>query len=308
MQLTGFLYLFLATFSSALMAIFLKAFQSDTDNRYGILVGNYITCLVLALVVMPDRSLLLHPQPATLVCGLVCGVLFVACLIVMQSSIRANGAILTSAFGKLGLLIPLAAGILVLHETPTPIQWVGIVLVIAAILMINRQEDNQGNASRSAGDTATDDNSANVSASRSTRGLLLLLLVLLISGFADGMAKVFEQVGERSQDTLYIFIVFLVAGLFAFALMILETKKTGRKVSRNNLLAGITVGIPNYFSSLLLLKTLAKLPAFITYPAFSTGAILIVTLVSTVAFKEKPGKAQILGLGMILVALILLNI
>ena len=63
--------------------------------------------------------------------------------------------------------------------------------------------------------------------------------------------------------------------------------------------AGIAVGIPNYYSSFLLLLALVALPAIIVYPINSTGSILIVMAVE---------KRQWLGILMVLAAMVLLNI
>ena len=74
------------------------------------------------------------------------------------------------------------------------------------------------------------------------------------------------------------------------------------------LAAGVAVGVPNYFSSVLLLRALEKLPAFLVYPVFSAGTIVLVLLLSALLFREKPGKKQLLGLLFILAALVLLNL
>ncbi|WP_353848426.1 hypothetical protein [Clostridium sp.] len=57
----------------------------------------------------------------------------------MQKCIRENGAVLSSAFMKLGIVIPVTASILFLGEIPTLFQLVGIVLVIVAIWVINSE-------------------------------------------------------------------------------------------------------------------------------------------------------------------------
>ena len=122
------------------------------------------------------------------------------------------------------------------------------------------------------------------------------------------MAKIFEQVGSRSQDDLYIFFVFVIAGLLTTFLLLKEYKHSGKTVRMKDFLAGFLVGVPNYFSSSLLLKTLAYIPAFLAYTVFATGTILTVTLISVLLLKEKLGRPQIIGLFMITAALILLNI
>ena len=296
MNLSGPFTLILAMLFSALMAIFLKAFPSGKNNRYSILVGNYITCILLAFFLLPDKGVIYSPERMTLLCGTISGVLFVASLVVMQASIGKNGAILTAAFGKLGLLVPLTFSILLLHERPSLLQWIGIALVFLALWFINQAANDMMNGERQ------------VKKAAAKSGLVLLLIVLLVSGVTDGMAKVFEHLGSRSQDDLYILIVFVVAGVLATILLVQEYRLRDKKIKLKDFVAGFAVGVPNYFSSILLLKALTKLPAFIVYPAFSTGTILIITLVSTIVFKEKPGRKQVIGLVIILAALLLLNL
>ena len=284
MQLNSELSLLLAIISSASMAIILKLFQSGNGNRYAIILGNYLTCILIAFLLLPDKSAILHTQKPTLVCGCIGGVLFVAGLVGVQSSIQRNGAILTSAFSRLGLLVPLLMSILFLGEKPGILQLAGILLVLAAMLLISGKADT-----------------------KRTAAPLLLIAVLLACGSADAMAKLFEQIGAREQDLLYFLYVFLTAGILTLLLLIHESVKNRTKVLPLNLLAGIVVGIPNYFSSMLLLKALIRLPAFIVYPSFSTGSILLVTMVSVLLFRERPGRRQWIGLAMILAALVLLN-
>ena len=280
--------LLLAIFSSASVAIVLKCFRNQRGNRFGIILGNYLTSILVSLVLMPDRSAIFSGSGVTLLCGALGGVLFVAGLVSMQSSVTANGATLTAAFAKLGLLVPLALSILWFRERPGLWQIGGIVLALASVVVIN---SGKRGADGDAG-------------SGTAPSLALLLLTLLACGGSDGMAKVFEQVGRRSEDTLYFFFVFLTAAVLA----VMEYRRTGKRILLPELAAGVAVGIPNYFSSYLLLKALVSLPAFLVYPVFSTGTILLVMAVSAVFFRERPGRRQLAGLGLILAALVLLNI
>ena len=282
--------LLLAILSSASVAIVLKCFRAQRGNRFGIILGNYLTCILVSLALMPDRALVLSGSGVTLLCGALGGCLFVAGLVSMQSSVSANGATLTAAFAKLGLLVSLALSILWFGERPGLWQIGGIVLALASVVVINSGKDNQA-----AGESAVP-------------SLCLLLLTLLACGGSDGMAKVFEQVGQRSEDTLYFFFVFLVAALLSAVLAVIEYRKTGKKILLPELAAGVAVGIPNYFSSYLLLKALVSLPAFLVYPVFSTGTILLVMAVSAIFFRERPGRRQLAGLVLVLAALVLLNI
>ncbi len=285
MELSGGMTLLLAILSSASMAVVLKLFQKDSGNRFAIIIGNYVTCVVLAFLLLPSKDVILHPDPVTVVLGLAGGILFVAGLVSMQSSIAANGAILTSAFSRLGLLVPLLLSILIYSERPGGFQLAGLALVFAAIWLVSGERKTQ-----------------------SENSPMLLLVVLLSCGGADAMAKIFEHAGRREQDNLYFLYVFAMAALLTLFLLIREYRLTGKRVLPGDLLAGIAVGIPNYFSSMLLLKALVHLPAFIVYPCFSTGAILMVTLAGILLFGEHLAKRQWAGLGMIAAALVLLNL
>ena len=57
-----------------------------------------------------------------------------------------------------------------------------------------------------------------------------------------------------------------------------------------------------------MLKALNSVPAVIAFPTFSVSAVVIVTLAGLLVFKEKLSKKQWISLGIILVALIMLNI
>lgn len=278
-------YLVLAMFGSAAISLVLRAFGEQGGNRYGIILGNYITCVLVGLLMLPEPAQLLHGSPAALVCGVIGGVFFVANLVGMQSSIRVNGAALSAAFAKLGLVVSLGVS-LFFGERPGPAQFVGLVLVFAALALIHG-EKTEGASERSFG---------------------LLLLVLLTGGFADAINKIFEEFGGTDEGALFFFWLFLTAALLTSVLAFAEYRRRGKKLVRRDLAAGVLVGVPNYFSSYWLLRALFTLPALVVYPAASTGTILIVTALSALLFHEKPGKRRMLGLALILAALVLLNL
>ena len=285
-------YLILATCSSAVMAVVLRIFQNSKGNRYGIILGNYLICVLISLISLPDRSLVFRGSFVTILCGLIGGFFFVAGLVTMQSSTRLNGATLTTVFARMGLVISLAISIFVFGEKPSFPQIVGVVLILAALVMINGPADEQT-------ETALETGKAHTGA---------LILTMLANGGGSSMSKIFEQVGTRDQDELYFLFVFFTAAVLTAGLLILERKKTGKALLWKEMAAGIAVGIPNYYSSFLLLLALVALPAIIVYPINSTGSILIVMAVDALIFHQKYSKRQWLGILLVLVAMVLLNL
>ena len=285
-------YLILATCSSAVMAIVLRIFQNSKGNRYGIILGNYLFCILISWISLPDRSLVLDGSPVTILCGILGGALFVAGLVTMQTSTRLNGATLTTVFSRMGLVISLAVSIFVFGEIPSSVQIAGVILVLMALVMINGPGDEKSEGAARTGKVHTG----------------ALILTMLAGGGGSTMSKIFEQVGSRSQDELFFFYIFCTAAVLTACLFILEWKKTGKTLLWSEMAAGIAVGIPNYYSSFLLLLALVALPAIIVYPINSTGSILIVMAVDALIFHQKYTKRQWLGILMVLAAMVLLNI
>ena len=285
MQISGLLFLILAIVSSASMTLALKLFQAGNNNRYAILLGNYITCILIGFILLRDKTSVFHGEPAARICGLLGGILFVVSLVLMQRSIEINGAVLTSAFSRLGLVVPLVISILFLGEHPRAVQIAGLAVVLAAMWVINGRREEGTDSSP-----------------------VILIFVLLGGGLADGMAKIFSHFGSGTQDDLYIFYVFCTAGFLTVFLLLKEYKSSGKTGRLRDYMAGIAVGIPNYFSSLFLLKSLDAVPAFIAYTVFSTGTLLTVTAVSVLCLKERLTRYQAVGIIMIIAALVFLNI
>ena len=287
----GMIYLAFAILSSSCMAIALKIFHTQQGNRYGIILGNYIICIFLSWFMLPDHSLVFHWNKETLLCGILGGFFFVLGLVLIQRSIEKNGAILSTAFSKLGIMIPTLLSVLIFGERPSVRQTVGIMLAATALIYIYSR----------------DEGSETLPQVRSFSPILLIL-VMLGNGGGDFLAKIFERIGDRSQDTLYFFILFVTAALLTAILILHEYQKTGKKVLLRDFLAGGFVGIPNYFSSIFLLAALVKLPAVMVYPGFSIGTILLVAMFSSAVLHERLTKRSKAGLLMIMIALILLNL
>ena len=280
-------YLLLAILSSAAMALLLRLFGEPKGNRYGLIFGNYLACSLIALLMKPGGVRLLSCSRSTLLFGLAGGLLFFAGFRCTQASIRTNGVTLSTAFSKLGLLVTLGVSFFLFGEQPTLMQWLGIALVLIAIVLIHGLR----------GDTA-----------HAPSSFPLLLLTLLAVGSADSMVKVFEGFGTAGEDTLFFLWLFFTACLLTGLLVLFERRRSGQRLSLRDMAGGALVAIPNYYCSYFLLFALQRLPAFLVYTAFSTGTILLVMLLGMLFFHERIAKRQLGGVGVILAALVLLNL
>lgn len=277
------LYLLLAIVSSALIAVIMRFSSGRVKANLSMLAANYVTCLVLAAAYAGFQIFPVNAEgfSGALGMGAVNGVLYLLGFVLLQYNTRKSGVVLSSVFMKLGLLVPMVLSILLFAEIPTPLQWVGFVLAVGAIILINYEK----------GTTLSG-------------GKLLLVLMLLAGGSGDAMSKVFEVYGSGALSDQFLFYTFAGALIFCCVLVI----RNRERPDRNAVLFGVLVGVPNFFSAKFLLMALKSLPAVIVYPTFSVATILAVTMTGVCLFKERLRTRQWVALAIILTALVLLNI
>lgn len=277
------LYLLLAIICSALISVLMRLSTDKIKGNVSMLAVNYLMCLVLAAVYTGGSGAAVGTDglAGAIGMGAVNGVLYLLGFVLLQFNIKKNGVVLSSVFMKLGLLVPMAVSVCFFGELPALWQIVGFCLAVAAIVLINTgPEKTEG---------------------RRKAGLLLLLLV---SGGADAMSKVFEELGAAWWSEHFLLVTFATALLLCIGLTVRKRERPGKW----ELMFGLLIGIPNYFSARFLLRALEHVAAVIAYPTYSVATILTVTVAGLCLFKERLGKRQWAAVAVILAALILLNI
>lgn len=277
------LYLILAIASSALVSIFIRLSENYVKNNISMLCMNYMMCLMLAVgYTGMDKVFETGEGFGTAIgLGVVNGILFLASFVLLQINVRRNGVVLSATFMKLGVLVPTLLSVIAFREKPEVQQVIGFLVALLAIVLINF-EKGQGEAGFKIG----------------------LILLLLGGGSGDAMAKIYDEVGPAQFEEQFLCFTFASALVLCVILAI----KKQQKLTKTDILFGLLVGIPNYFSARFLLKAVGEVPAVVAYPTYSVATIVVISLVGMLCFKEKITKRQQVAIGIILVALVLLNI
>jgi len=277
------IYLLLAILSSAMVSVIMRLSTDKVTGNVSMLAMNYLMCMGVAAA-YTGVGKLFNPGAGvgqTLVMGGFNGLLYLLGFVLLQVNVKKNGVVLSATFMKLGLLVPMVMSVCLFGERPGLVQVIGFLIAVAAIVLINFEQDN--------------------SAMEFRIGLILLLLA---GGGGDAMSKVFEELGNPEQASHFLFYTFVAAFLLCVALMLWKKERPGRAEA----VYGLLIGIPNYFSARFLLHALESLPAVIAYPTYSVATILAVTMVGLLVFRERLGKRQWVAIGAILIALVLLNL
>ena len=289
------LYLLLAIASSSLISVIMRLTESRLSNQMVMVTVNYAVCfgLSLAYVDWANTGFLGSSPQSSIVIGLIAGVLYLAGFVFMKFNMQENGIVLASIFMKLGVIIPTLMAVVIFGERMEWTRALGILLAVGAIVLIHFEKEEvlpgSGTAARK---------------SSGHRGKIFLILLLLVGGMADSMTNVFEQLGSPDGKDGFLFVTFFTA----FVLAVIAAFLSKIRPSVQDLLFGLLIGVPNYFSSRFILKALGSVDAVLVYPMFSVGTLIVVTLAGILFFKEQVSRQKACALALIVAALCLLNV
>lgn len=277
--------LVLAIACSSMVQIIMRLSTDKVKGNMSMLAMNYVVCSFIAACYTGFDKLLpigAAGLGASLGIGMGQGLLYLLAFVFLQLNVKRNGMVLSASFMKLGLLVPMAVSVFCFGEQPGITHILGFVVALGAIILINYEPKGASQANFKAG----------------------LILLLLIGGLGDTMAKLYQELGTTELSAQFLFYTFASALVMCAGLILWKKEKPGK----TDLLYGFLISIPNYFSSRFLLKSLEELNAVIVYPSYNVATIFIATLAGIWLFRERLHKRQWIAICAIIVALVLLNI
>ena len=274
------IYLIAAICANLCMTFLMRYSEHHNGNSYALNIWNYLAGTLISLLMLQDKSLIWSGNAVTWGAGVVNGIGFLAALVLLQISIRRNGAPLTTTFNRLGILIPTILSIFLFDEIPQIIQIAGLLLCIFAIIFMNSGDSSE----------RPDFN--------------IGLILVFLGGTLDTISKIFSRYNNADSQTCFVLYTFLAA----FVISILLFFKKEPRMSLQDALIGIGVGIPNQLCTLFLLRAASRLPAYIVYPTYSASLILLVNIINYLVFRETLNKRQYIATGIIGLGVVLINL
>lgn len=299
-------YLLLAILCSASIALIFKYSENSQMNRYLITSANYFVAFMVSLIMIFSKGLLVDvdtnysfikefkllssghifsPYSSIiwgLIIGGISGFFFYLSFIYYQKSVKENGVGISGTIAKLGILIPMIFSIIIWREIPSVIQWLGILLALGSILIVNLSEKTIESFDLKPG----------------------LILLFVFGGLAEFSNKIYQKYALIEFKDVFLFAIFFVA----FLTSLYFTLKQNKKISKKDILTGFAVGIPNLFSSYFLIIALETVNTSVAFPIYSAGSIVLINIGGYLIFKEKIEIKNKFAIILTVIALILINI
>lgn len=284
--------------SIGIASLFKLAERLDLD-RTALLTVNYAAGAVLAAVLQGvGRAEGLDAGLVAL--GVAQGVLFIGGFWLFSLAIRRAGMGLAAGVMRLSVVVPVMAAALVWGEAVSLAQMAGLALAGVAFVLVSRPPP----------DLASDD-TGSVAPTGEARGSTfgLLLLLFLAGGLVDVLNKAFtETYAARVPGSLFLLFVFGVAFAVGAAAVVATGVRTGRWPGRAVLGWGVLLGIINYGSADFFLRAIAWAAgrAAFVFPANSVSIVVGAALIGRFVWGERLSRANVAGLIVAAVALVLL--
>jgi drug/metabolite transporter (DMT)-like permease len=238
------------------------------------IIFNYISCVVTGSFVhgsYPVKPIL--SGEIWLPWALVMGCMFISLFYLVAFTAQRIGVSVAVVAYKLSLIIPFLFSLVYYSEPYTAWKLGGVALALAAVVLTSYPSDKKEK-------------------DKDVKLVIWLLpLVLFVgSGMLDGMIKFVEQefVNESNQD-IYLITAFSSAAVIGICILTGGLITGKLRFEPRAVLAGMAIGIPNYFSIWCLMHALKGYTgqSSAVIPINNMGIVLISAMVAWLVFKEK---------------------
>ena len=271
------IYLIGSILLSSYLTLSFIVLQRLKINTLQAIVFNYIACVCTGALV--NGSFPVNRQNISapwFVWALLMGVMFISIFNVIGFTTQKLGVAVASVANKLSLVIPFVFSIYLYNENATVLKIAGIAVALAAVIL-----------------TCYPSQKNNSDAKKSKQLLFLLPIVLFISsGLLDTLIvyvknNYFSSVSANFNN--FLITAFSVAGSIGLIILLIQFATRKQQFSVNALLAGIIIGVPNYFSIWCLGKVITAYQgnSSAIIPVNNMGIVLFSAVAAWAMFKEK---------------------
>jgi drug/metabolite transporter (DMT)-like permease len=267
-------FVFWIALTAGLFVIF-QYFTRYQVKVFEAIVVNYWVCVVVGTVfmqlgLMEIADVRQNPNFIKLLLtasGL--GGLFISGFYLTALATQRAGVSAASLASRISFAIPLVAGYFILGKTINfnYLNIIGLFLAFVSVLLGSYKPSQ-----------------------KERQNALLPFFVFLMTGTIDTLFNTASELWLRKgEESLFTTMVFGSAAILGTTFLLFQKLKNKEKFARKNLIAGLILGVPNFFSVLLLLVVLRLFDnngAFV-FPIFNIGVIVSATLLSIVFFNEE---------------------
>ncbi|WP_424494383.1 EamA/RhaT family transporter [Salinimicrobium sp. GXAS 041] len=284
------IFLLLSILSSSVIFVIFKLYNKYGVNTLQAIIVNYFIAFSVGLAI-DNQPLNLQRIPGELWFPgtLVLGGLFISVFYLAAITTQRSGLSVVSVATKMSVAIPVLFGIFLYSESTGILKITGIILALGAVYLTSIKKSD-GIAIKK-------------------KNLIFPLLVFFGSGIIDTTIKYLETTYVAEVDVaLFSATIFAVAGCIGILILIFQAARGTLKITFRNILGGIALGIPNFFSIYFLVMALRTegYDSSTIFPINNVGIVMISTFLGILLFGERIIPKNWIGITLAVISIILI--
>lgn len=265
-------------FSSVIFAIF-KLFVRFQIDTFQAIVFNYLTAAIcgfgLYWKTWDSNNL---NELTWLPFSLLSGLLFISLFVILGLSSQRNGVAITSVATKMSMATGILGMIFLYNESVGILKIVGILFAFVGVIAVSWTKSDK----------------------EKSQGAWWMLILLF---FGSGLLDVVLNYAQKNAlgtltSSLFSAIGLGVAGIIGSSILLVQLIRGKTKFEFKNVVAGVILGIPNYFSIYLLISSYKSTgwTDSTVLSVINVSVVLMSTMIGLIFFQERINRLKLIGL------------
>lgn len=282
------IYLIISILISSSLFVVFKLFEVYKVHLLQAIVVNYLVAFTIGFFSSPLQLSISEVVSQPWFTGaFVLGVLFILVFNIMGLTAQRNGLAVASVASKMSVIIPVLFGVMLYREEIGLLKGLGIILALLAVYLASAKSDTKP---------------------VQFKNLLFPLLLFLGSGTIDTSIKYIETTYvPQGGVPIFSATIFGFAGLFGLLFVLNGYQQKRFSFQFKNIIGGIILGIPNYYSIVYLLKALQTegLESSTLFTINNVGIVILTTVIGLMLFKEHLVVKNWIGIALAIMSILL---
>ncbi|MBA3986456.1 MAG: EamA family transporter [Flavobacteriales bacterium] len=269
------IYLVLSVLVASSLLVIFKLFEKYKVNNVHAIVINYVVAFICGLLSAPVVMSPIEISKQSWFFGaLGLGMLFIFIFNIMAITTQKSGLSVASVATRMSVVIPITFGFIFYNESFGVVKILGILLALVAVFLASVKSKD----------------------GFKVRNLFFPFLLFLGSGTIDSSLKFIENFYVKEENiAIFSASLFGFAGIFGILFLVI---KRNLRIRWKSILAGICLGIPNYYSVVFIMKALATegMDSSTVFTINNVGVVALSTLLGLLLFKERLLRKNWIGI------------
>ena len=280
-----YLFLIITVICSSLSNIFAKQYdiKAKYKNTYLYVAVMQIFAMMFFIVTSAGSF---SPKPGLIGYSVAFSLFFTMAIVGNNQAIKYGSLAVSSLIVQCSLLLPTLYGIIFLKDNIGVYGYMGIMLLLISLFMVNKTEKN---------------------IKVSSKWLFWIIAAFIGNGMCSIVQKIQQTVFDGACKNEFMIVALGIGAVFMSCTAMIKSKNLKRELCDAIKIAPFS-GVANGSVNLLVMVLTALLPTAVLFPVISSGGMVMTFIFSVTLFKEKLTKRQYAGYLLGVISIILINL